>query len=117
MKLRRLFHWRATYLATTTKVQLTDIASKLQPFMMSETCQTSWVSTCFHNVTANNTLSTLVCMHTVKQVNGRVVTMVAWFTVVVGANQSVSLLFPHSGIRKRGEKNKETTPLVVIASV
>ena len=56
-------------------------------------------------------------MHTVKQINGRVVTMVAWFTVVVEANQSVSLLFPHSGIRKRGEKNKETTPLVVIASV
>ena len=56
-------------------------------------------------------------MHTVKQINGRVVTMVAWFTVVVEANQSVSLLFPHSGIRIRGEKNKETTPLVVIASV
>ena len=69
------------------------------------------------HVTANTILSTLVCMHTVKQINGRVVTMVAWFTVVVEANQSVSLLFPHSGIRIRGEKNKETTPLVVIASV
>ena len=34
--------------------------------------------------------------------------MVAWFTVVVEANcirQPVSLLFPHSGIRKRGENN------------
>ena len=72
------------------------------------------------HVTANTTLSTLVCMHTVKQINSPVVTMVAWFTVVVEANcirPPVSLLFPHSGIRIRGEKNKETTPLVVIASV
>ena len=72
------------------------------------------------NVTANTILSTLVCMHTVKQINSPVVAMVAWFTVVVEANcirPPVSLLFPHSGIRIRGEKNKETTPLVVIASV
>ena len=40
--------------------------------------------------------------------------MVAWFTVVVEANcirQPVSLLFPHSGIRKREGNNKEPTSL------
>ena len=40
--------------------------------------------------------------------------MVAWFTVVVEANcirLPVSLLFPHSGIRKRGGNDKETTCL------
>ena len=45
--------------------------------------------------------------------------MVAWFTVVVEANctrQPVSFLFPHSGIRRRGGNNKETTSLVVLAS-
>ena len=53
-------------------------------------------------------------MHaTVKQIsclNSRVVTMVAWFTMVVEANcirQPASLLFSHSGIRKRGGNNKE----------
>ena len=43
--------------------------------------------------------------------------MVAWFTVVVEANYirgPVSLLFPHSGIRKRGGNNKETTSVVVL---
>ena len=43
--------------------------------------------------------------------------MVAWFTVVVEANcirQPVSLLFPHSGIRKRGGNNKETTSVVAL---
>ena len=42
--------------------------------------------------------------------NSRVVTMIAWFTVVVEANclrQPVSLLFPHSGIRKGGRNRKE----------
>ena len=41
--------------------------------------------------------------------NSRVVTMVTWFTVVVDANcikQTVSLLFPHFGIRK-GERNRK----------
>jgi len=40
--------------------------------------------------------------------------MVACFTAVVEANcirQPVSLLFPHSGTRKRGGNNKETTSL------
>ena len=49
---------------------------------------------------------------TVKTDNRRVVTIVAWlhgFSVVVEANQPVSLLFPHSGIRKRGGNKKETT--------
>ena len=38
--------------------------------------------------------------------------------LVVEANcirQSVSLLFPHSGIRKRGGNSKETTSLVTLA--
>ena len=58
--------------------------------------------------------------YTVKQTScfsSRVVTMVAWFTVVVEANcmrQPVSLVFPHLGIRKRGGNNKETTSLVVL---
>jgi len=41
--------------------------------------------------------------------------MVAWFTVVVEANcirQPVSFLFPHSGIRKRGNKEASTASLV-----
>ena len=42
--------------------------------------------------------------------------MVAWFTVGVQAtvedDRAVSLLFPHSRIRKRGN-DKETTSLVV----
>ena len=46
--------------------------------------------------------------------------MVAWFTVVVEANcvrQPVSLLFPHSGIRKREGNNKEPTSLQLASEV
>ena len=40
--------------------------------------------------------------------------MVAWFTVVVEATVPVSLLFPHSGMRKRGGNIKGPTSVVVL---
>ena len=73
---------------------------------------------------AETLVSAAICTqhsYIVKQItcfNSRVVTMVAWFTLVLEANcirQLCSFLVIYSsGIRKRGGNNKETTSLVVL---